>query len=236
MILSDLIILKVVQDNVLNEKIICNKDKIDSLWKQGVSENKSLYNGELLSFIGLQEHENSITITGTYVEYKDYWVQRQYPDLNFGIIPIAVSGIILFEVQGEKYTVMARRREDVTQYANYWELVPSGSIDKLFLGIDRIIDYKAQLKREFTEETCLNEDVIQDIRTLALIYDEDSPVYDICCKIVVNCNIGEIQRSMEGSLEYYQPKIIKIDELNKFVIENKHLIIPTSLVIIDFMK
>ncbi|MBF0473959.1 MAG: hypothetical protein HQK93_09565 [Nitrospirae bacterium] len=233
MILSDFIMLKALQDSPLQNNKFFKEDEIDKLWNQAVLENKSLYNGDLLSFVGIERDESSITIYGTYVEYKQYWVQTRYPNLNLGIIPIAVSGIILFEEQGEIYTIMARRRENVTQYANFLEFVPSGSIDKLFLDPDGTIDFKAQLKKEFTEETYLSDNVIKDIQTFAFVNDKGTSVYDICSKIYINCTSKDIKLSMEKSLEYYQPEIIKIGELKQYAKENKNLIVLSSLRIID---
>ncbi|MBF0540386.1 MAG: hypothetical protein HQK91_02910 [Nitrospirae bacterium] len=232
MILSDIITLKAVEDSSLHKNILSKKDDIDILWNQAIYENKLLYNGDLLSFVGIEKNDTSIIITGTYVEYKDYWVQTKNSDLNFGIIPIAVSGIILFEEQGTIYTIMARRSENVTQYVNFLELVPSGNIDKLFLNSDGTIDYKEQLKKEFSEETSLSSNVIEDIRSFAFVNETEMSVYDICSKIYINCTSKDIKLSMEDSMEYYKPIIIKLSELKQFAEVNRQMIVPSSLSII----
>jgi hypothetical protein len=177
------------------------------------------------------EDRGSVEIEGSFVEYKEFVAQRLEPELNLGIRPIGVSGIILVRDGGSEYVLFARRAIEVTQYAGFLELVPSGSIDKHFVDADGVIDYGSKLLSEFVEETGLPSGCVEEITGLAVVLDQVENVYDICCKIVLNADVGVVTSAFSGTKEYDSPELVAVSALGEFTRSNQSVMVPTSVAV-----
>ena len=118
-------------------------------------------------------------VEGKFIDFKTYFANSKH---NLEITPIGISGMTLLKGTNYEYILFSKRSGTVTQYPNYWELIPSGHIDKNY-KTDTIINYKKKLEEEFEEETGLNKGVISKISTLSFIEDLKGKVCDVCCLI-----------------------------------------------------
>ena len=188
--------------------------------------------GTLLNFLELNERER-IEVTGYFVEYKHFLAQRKQPELNLGIKPIGVSGIIILKEANMEYVVFAKRANDTTEYPGFFELVPSGSIDKECADNSGIVDYKSKLLSEFTEETGLSRDCVKDVSGFAFVLDTNDNVYDVCCEIVIDTKKDLAIQKFSSSKEYQSPIFVGIGELDDFIKLNYNSIVPTSMALVE---
>ena len=224
--------LQEIKSNPQTERLIDeNKKAIEDTWLDA-SKNKKMFNGVLLNICEINKKKDKIEINGNFVEYKNFFAQTK-TGLDLGIKPIGVSGITIFKEANTEYVIIAKRSENVTQYPNFFELVPSGSIDKKCINTDGTIDYKSKLLSEFTEETGLSKNLVKDISSFVFVLDTDHNVYDIGCKILLDAEKKLIEEKFKDSEEYSDPIFIAVNELNNFVKTQKNLIVPTSMALIN---
>ncbi len=227
--------LKEVRNNLQTEKLIDkNKDLIKNTWEDAL-KNKKMFNGKLLNFCEINKNENQINISGNFIEYKNFFAQL-HKDINLNIKPVGVSGITLIKETDTEYLIFAKRANDVTQYPNFFELVPSGSIDEECIDANGNINYKSKLLSEFIEETGLSKELVKDISSFTLILDKNHGVYDIGCKIILNTKIEIVEEKFKNSKEYNNPAFVAINELDDFVKKHSDSIVPTSIALIEAYK
>ena len=217
-------------------KIVKISDKksaiIEKVWQNSLRKDRKLFNGLLLNFAALNIRENKINLNGNFVEYKQFIASRKRPDLKIKIKPISVSGMIITKDDGVDYAVFAKRTSRVTDYPNFFELVPSGSIDREFVLKNGDIDYKAKLLSEFSEETGLPKSYAKQIYGFALVLDKSKKIYDICCIILINKDRATIVKYFIKSKEYRDVMFIPLKDLDTFVKTKTNLIVPTSMALI----
>ena len=133
-----------------------------------------------------------------------------------------------------EYVIFAKRASDTTEYPGFFELVPSGSIDKECADNSGIVDYKSKLLSEFTEETSLSRECVKDISGFAFVLDTNDTVYDVCCKIVIdNTERDLVIQKFSSSKEYQSPIFVGIGELDDFIKLNYNSIVPTSMALVE---
>lgn len=186
----------------------------------------------MLNFTALKVHSKKINLSGNFVEYKQFMAGRKRPDLKLKIKPIGVSGIILTKENGIDYVVWAQRTSNVTDYRNFFELVPSGGIDPKCLLNNGDIDYKSKLVSEFSEETGLPKKYVRYISEFALVLDTSKNIYDICCVIFINKNRATIAKYFTSE-EYDKPHFVPLKNLDTFVKTRIGSIVPTSIALIE---
>ncbi len=228
--------LQTTKDPQIDGILAQNRDAIEEIWQNTqIEKGGKLFNGTLPNFVGVDKKSlsNHLIIKSHFVEYKSFLAQRKRPDLNLGIRPIGVSGVIVLKEAGKEYVVFAKRANDVTEYPAFLELVPSGSIDKECSDVSGNIDYKAKLLSEFSEETGLPKEYVKEISSFAFVLDTNHNVYDICCKILVESAKELFFSEFKRSKEYQSPVAIAVAELADFIKENHESIVPTSMALID---
>ncbi|MEW6202664.1 MAG: hypothetical protein AB1546_11845 [bacterium] len=228
------IVVRWTADRARDKRLARNRAAIEKIWREAVEESGGkLFNGLLLNFVGLEKRRTGIEVRGSFVEYKHFIVQRRHPELELGIKPIGVSGIIIFSDSGVENAVFAERGGDTTEYRGFLELVPSGGIDRECADENGIVDYKSKLLSEFAEETGLSNDCIMDISEFAIVLDTKDKVYDICCRISVDARKEIIIKKFRDSKEYKSPVFVPVSELKKFVRSNRKSLVPTSIALVD---
>lgn len=225
------------QNNLELDKLISQKrDVIEEIWLKTLKDREDvIFNGSLPNFIELKNTKEGLEITCNFIEYKTFLAQRIRPELNLGIKPVAVSGIIIIEDYNERHTIFAKRAKSTTEYPEYLELAPSGSIDKECKRKDGNIDYKAKLLEEFEEETGLSRNYVKRIEEFVFVLDQKDNVYDIGCQIIIQESKELITREF-SSTEYESPIFVELKDLNSFINTNKKLIVPTSLALIEALN
>jgi len=227
--------LQTMKDSQIDGILASNRDIIEEIWQNTQKEKGGkLFNGTLTNFVRVDKKNiSNHIIKSHFIEYKSFLAQRKRPDLNLGIKPIGVSGVIVLKEANKEYVVFAKRANDVTEYPAFLELVPSGSIDKEYSDVNGTIDYKAKLLSEFSEETGLPKDYVKEISSFAFVLDTNHNVYDICCKILVESTRELFFSKFKSSKEYQSPAAIAVDDLGDFVKVNNDSIVPTSLALIE---
>jgi hypothetical protein len=226
--------LRWVEDSQIQEQLAGCKDIVDEIWQKKCAQKQNgLFNGALLNWVGLRKEKDGAQVTGHFTEYKYFLAAKERPELNLNIYPIAVSGISLFSDKGVRYAVFARRSKNVSSYPGYLEFVPSGSIDRKFAGQNGLVDFQAQLRTEFCEETGLPADCIKEMTPFACILDTYDRVYDICCRILIDARKEVIIDQLSCSAEYQSPVVVAEDELDEFVKLQRALMIPSSIALFD---
>lgn len=222
-------------ENSQTEKILYkNRDAIEKIWQNTLKEKDGdLFNGTLPNFIRVDKKREKIEIKAHFIEYKHFLAQRKQPDLKLNIRPIGVSGIIVLRENSSNYVLFAKRANNVTEYPGFFELVPSGSIDKEYVDINGIVDYQSKLLSEFVEETGLSKDYVKEISGFAFVLDVNHNIYDVCCKILLEAKKESVASEFLDSKEYHTPKFISINDLGGFIEENADIIVPTSMALIE---
>ncbi len=225
--------MKAIQDSRTEKILAQNHNVIEKTWQKILQEKSGdLFNGAISNFIRLDKKGDALEIISHFVEYKQFLAQMKNPALELGIKPIGVSGITVLKDKGNEYVFFSERADNVTEYPGFLELVPSGSIDKEYIGADGIIDYRSQLLSEFTEETGLAKEHIKGISGFALVLDVNHNVYDICCEILLEAKKELIAQELSLK-EYNTPVFVSMDDLDSFIKTNAASIVPTSMALIE---
>lgn len=211
------------------ERILAeNKNLIEEIWEKA-SREEGLFNEELFNCTSIMENRGQIEVRGNFVEYKNFLAQRKRLDLDFGIRPIGVSGITIIKDGAITYAIFAKRTPNVNEYQESLELIPSGSLDQTCSRGDQTIDYKTKLLSEFSEETGLPAEYVENIDGFALVFDTNHKVYDVCCALSITCKRELITGKFNDSKEYQSPIFVPLRELDDFLKTNAKIIIPTSM-------
>jgi hypothetical protein len=220
--------------NVNRSTIKFDQDRIEKIWEKiCYKKNNKLFNGKVLTLVNSFTQNNTLILEGSFVDYKLVISSRSEPSLGLKIQPIGVSGITFVNDDDVEYVLFSTRSSKNTEYPNFLELVPSGSIDISALKSDETVDYSGKLIEEFTEETGLDKHCIQEIKTLCLVKDNLNQVFDICCKIKILNSKSNILSSFETVSEYGKPELIPLHFLSNYVQNNYNRLVPTSLAILS---
>ncbi|WP_432798545.1 hypothetical protein [Poriferisphaera sp. WC338] len=208
-------------------------DEVDALWQTEKKKRGShLFNGTLVGILDV----NVQGMVGRWFEYR-YYVARKIIPNKLADLPISVgvSGIILHD----DYIVFAKRSQHVMSYAGYWELAPSGAIDRQFYNsATGLIDLKSQICCELEEETGLSKKIITQVTPFAYTLDSNDPSYEVCLKLTPNLSLAEAQSHFQSRTnnEYDSFKVIPQEEIRSFIRDNINLILPTSKAILSFLN
>lgn len=214
--------LKVVDHKL---KIIASQERVvNELWNNELTKRK-LTNNNIVCYRSHVKEKGVLVIEGYLSQYKYFFAQLKKPELKLNIQPIGVSGIIIDE---EQNTLLARRN-NVTEYNGFYELVPSGSIDSTRIKGGNI-DFQEQLMEELEEETNLKKTDISVIVPLCVLLDKNHDVYDICAKIYVKGHLENLIKS-DNKGEYRQMQIVKIKEMQNILFDKK--CVPTLRILLN---
>lgn len=194
------------------------KKKIDKIWSEHLKK-KPLFNSKIVCYKSHSVVNGVLSIKCYITEYKNFYVNLFTPELNLGIYPIGVSGIILDDGNNTLIGV----RQNVTEYDGYVELIPSGSISPLkSKDVGSLIEQ--QLIEEFQEETAISVKNIISIEPFCFIFDGKDGVYDICSKIYIKGLLKDLLSSRQNN-EYKKMDILNIEKSEVFM--QKVKIVPS---------
>jgi HAD superfamily hydrolase (TIGR01509 family) len=206
------------------------KEKMEEEWKKiQKKRKKKMENNKVLILKSIHKNKKEILVKTSFVDYKYIITSRNNSSINLKLEQIGVSGLILINERGVTYTLFAKRSNYNTEYPNYFELVPSGNIDILSKQNKKNIDFKAKLLDELEEETGIVKEHVKRITELCIIEDKNNSVYDICCIIKLQLSMRKILKRFKRTEEYVKPQFVRIDDVSKFLLENKSRITPTTL-------
>lgn len=197
------------------------KGTIDRIWQEEQAHSFStLYNGQLLNFLRLE----GATLYGEFVDYKFYLAQLREPGLKevLDLKIVAVSGIT---TTADK-VLFGKRSEQVTQYKNFYELVPSGGIDPEAL-VGTKVEISKQFEKELWEETGISTTEIRETKPFALLHDLEHDSYEICAEISVNYLMAK--ETLRPTPEYQKLLWVSKGEVQDFIKRHAQEIVPLSL-------
>jgi hypothetical protein len=199
---------------------------VDSIWQKATSQISSLHDSPICC---LSKVENK-TITCFSVPYRYFYAQKQSRELQvrLALKPVSVSALVCTDDS----LIIAKRGSKVTQYKNYWELVPSGPIGKKYFA-KKEVDFKGQLLEQLKEEIGLDSDNVATSDLFALIYDAYEFTYDICCQIGLSGVYGDELSLQKTDSEYSELQAIPLAELPAFIEQHHRFIVPTSMEILN---
>ncbi len=201
------------------------KVHIEDIWKKELirTEDK-LFNGQILS----AEEFDGKQLIGHFVEYKQYLAQLRDPSLadELNIKPICVCG----HTTAGDYILIGLRSNYVTDYANYFELVPAGGIDPLAI-INNRIDIRKQIQIELKEESGIEASMVQSIVPTFIIQYMESCTYEIVSKIELDPAARNWVGERDG--EYTEIMWIAKRDVKAFVEQHRKQMIPLSIQILD---
>ncbi len=203
-----------------------DKTRVEMVWHHETNARSSkLFNGQLLNFVSLDGDK----LVGEFVDYKFYIAQLRDPGLELllQIAPISVSAMTL---AGDKL-LMGRRSQEVTQYRDLYECVPSGGVDPKALSGNKI-DLREQFSRELWEETGISVTEIKRINPFQLVHDVENRHYEICATIEVN--YGVVHEARGATEEYREFAWVPRSEMKTFL--NKHECVPFTRYLLETVR
>ncbi len=203
--------------------------KVDSVWESATKKNPNLFNGHALIYVSHNVIEDRIHINVRRIDYKYVFASLLHPELKLDLHPIAVSGIV---IDNSSNSIMGLRHKSVTQYPEFYELIPAGGIKPDKIKEDKKIDFIAQLVEEFEQEAGLKKKCIQSIIPLGLIYEPYHRIYVIACSIKLNTDLSSDKLNLNKN-EYSSYKIISLKDLEETVLRDSISFVPTSRLIIE---
>jgi beta-phosphoglucomutase-like phosphatase (HAD superfamily) len=198
-------------------------EAIENIWNEHL-KTKKLFNGKIVCYKSHTKSNNALSVDCFITEYKFFFAQLQNSELDLGIMPIGVSGIII----DKNENVMLGVRRNVTEYEGFYELAPSGGICSSKRK-DEVILYEDQLIEELLEETEIKRKTIEKIVSFCFILDKNNGVYDICSKLHINKPLEKLLISKKNG-EYKNFEIVSLKAAKSQSKKNDW--VPTSRVIL----
>ena len=166
--------------------------QIEDIWSRE-SARRPLFNGKVVSYLSHGRDGNGLRICCFVADYKYLLAQIINQELDLGIRPLAVSGLL---VDSQNQTLFATRK-NVSEYSGYYEFVPSGGLDAALISAGSI-DFTQQLKVEFEEETGICADNLGLITAYCLVFDAKHRVYDIGCVLNFSGSVSDLAGDLES--------------------------------------
>ena len=209
------------------------QSQISTYWNDYIrSKNKSAFNDKVLRFVRINP-TNKNMIEVTYTDYKNIIVNREFLNSSLEISQIGVSGLALVKEQNDFFVLFAKRSKAVTEYQGFYELVPSGNLDKSVLDKDETINFRAKILDEFEEETGLPRSAVNNVSSFCLVKDNVNHVYDVCCILELAVDRNSLNDSFKNVSEFHSPCFVDIKNLKNFLNKNDLDIVPTSKAILQ---
>jgi len=166
---------------------------IEKVWKEAQSS-KNLHDGKVLYYLSHKTNGQKLTVKAFWGAYRYFYCTLNQPKLGLNFVPLAVSGVCL----DKRGFTLTAKRENVTEYSNSSELVPSGGISET-VSFEDSIDFHKQLLTELFEEASVKAENVLKIKEIGLVRDLSNQVMDICCQIDLD---GDSERIAIENEEY----------------------------------
>lgn len=216
------------------KSLLKHESQCNEAWQRKLNESQGrLFNGSVLNWTGMKKNNDAFDVLGHFIEYKYFCASKTLPQLQTLVCPVAVSGITLLCDGAGPSALFARRSRNVTSYPGYWELVPSGTIDRKFALNDGHVDFRSQLRLELNEEANVPSVSIKNVKPFALVFDHVDRVYDVCCLIELNMSRKALMEGLADSDEYGDSELLEMGKVDDFVQNHRNEMIPTSVALIE---
>ncbi|MCE3283274.1 MAG: hypothetical protein K0Q66_2011 [Chitinophagaceae bacterium] len=210
------------------------QDEIEQYWLNLTRRSPKAFNGDILVNQSQEVKDGCLVVYAEFIEYKIAVASNYIPALKSLVKTIGVSGVITNLIGESQAIVLGKRGATVTQYPGYWELVPSGSIDKTFIQPDSSISIERCILQELQEEIGIRPEEVQEVKVSGLVYDKIEGIYDICCTIQIKPGI-DIPDRLSGNAEYASFLCLPVNELKSWLETERGNMVPTSIAILSMM-
>lgn len=225
---------EIVLNNVIDVSTISKEalEQITIYWNNIKSKNPTVFNDKVLRFVRI-DPKNKNKIDVTFEDYKNIIIDRNFLNSSIGLHQVGISGLLLIHEQNDTFVLFAKRSNTVTEYPNFYELVPSGNLDKSVLDKDGTIHFYSKILNEFKEETGVSDSLINNLYSFCFVRDNINHVYDVCCILEINIDKSIFDNSFKNVSEFYSPCFVNIKNLKNFLVDNESKIVPTSKAILE---
>ena len=200
------------------------KDKriVSDIW---AGKPEYVFDDDVLCFSGQSHSQAGLAIEAKRVPYRYIYAQCQGAALSSRLYPLAVSGMII----DKQNHVLFALRDQVTQYAGYKELVPSGGLPA------NTSCPLEQLLIELEEETDIPQNALLETCYVGVFFDSAQGVFDCVFQLVVEdvCQYTAQNPSFKHQhSEYRHYAHVHLDQIG----QSEHPWVPTSLAVLRYMS
>jgi hypothetical protein len=203
--------------------------EVERLWQQAASRVDAggagtLFNGRVFSADLITPH----LIAGHLTEFRRIVAQMERPALfkALRLRPLAVCGV-LYCLDG---VVFARRHASAVYQAGMWQLPPAGSVDGHAVDADGTVALNRQLLDELREELGLAAADVDAPRPICIVEHPGSHVSDF--GMALRCRLDGpailAAHAERGNQEYQTVRILRREQLARFITDNGLLIVPPA--------
>lgn len=173
------------------------KNKIDEIWEK--EKREGFFDGTVLCLKKYSEKELLCDL----VSFKTFYASIRDRSLKklLNIFPLGISGRTLFNNK----ILLGKRSESVAFYQGEKECVPSGSIDRLFVDKNQIVNLECGISTELTEESGIEASCVEKVIPRALYWDREGSVWDIHIDVYLKEDVKiENLVSSQGEYTHFQ--------------------------------
>lgn len=160
---------------------------------------------------------DSDRIQGYFIPYFDYLADRKIG--TCGYLAVATSSLVVCD----GHLLVGKRHELECAFAGVYELMPSS-------GLDRHVDSSEQLLRHLAAGAGIAQNLVKDIRPIALIENTEEGALDICMVI----ELSERPLKPIKSESYSETLWMPIDAFKAHA--EKKNVTPTSKALFDYWQ
>lgn len=205
-------------------------NEVNEIWETAKEKSPHLSNEKLFCL----KTRKAERLSGEFIEYKYYFAQKKSKNLKekLRLTPLGVSGCIYIDDS----FVMAKRSAYITSYPGFYELVPSGGLNEMHVGLQGVIDFNYQLLTELREELGISQSLVQDTKPFALIFDQQDRVFDLGILISLKIDAAQILPYLKANAEYDMPFLLSTKSIESFIVQNFQKVVPTTLAMFEILN
>lgn len=192
----------------------------------------ALFNGRLLSISAMNEPPGAGTVWGRFTEYRRFMAQLEDPSLygELQVNPLAVTGLIDC-ADG----ILIGKRGEVTEDAEYWEVLPSGGVSESCVSDSGEVDMACQLRREFEEEVGKGLPAFVNVAPAFWMFQESTHVVDIVLRATVKSTLAEVLQRFKANenREYEAVDAISLLSVADKLKNERHIFSNTTICILE---
>lgn len=184
--------------------------EVDQLWQRRCSEDPGLHDGDIFSVASATPER----VTGWFVPYRRFVAQRTDASIvaDLGVAPLAVTGRT---VTSDRFLIVARRGQRVTQDPGTWELAPAGGVDRSARRPNGRVDLGVALRGELGDELGLVDDDVVVVTPVALVIDPGERVHDVVLDVRLRIDAATVvgRFAERRTDEYDEVRLVPVVEL-----------------------
>jgi beta-phosphoglucomutase-like phosphatase (HAD superfamily) len=207
------------------------EERIATEWQGALVERPTMTDDEIVAVGAWRLARDVLDVEVSLTHYRTYVAQRR--GVPVGIVPLGVSGVVRLDSGG---LVLGKRSQDVTQYAGFWEFIPSGGVSRKRMADDGVVDATGQLLEELREELGISTDRVRRVLPLGLIEDVADRVIDLAYAIDLSATVEELQRGILQRGEYVEVQVLCASEIEKLLSTGRSTIAPTVMPLLRLLR